>query len=283
VVRALVSLLTLAAAIYLLIALAIYLLQEKMIFLSGMPGRQLTASPADIGLDYQDVSLATTDGERLHGWFVPAASRRGTALFFHGNAGNISHRLDSIEIFHRLGLDTLIVDYRGYGESTGRTTEAGTYRDAEAAWRYLADERGIPADQILVFGRSLGGAIGAWMGSRQRPAAVIIESSFTSGADMARHLYPFLPARTITRLRYPVTEYAAQLNCPVLVVHSRDDEIIPFEMGRAIYAAVPGDKSFLSLRGGHNDTIFVSRSDYVSGLGAFVESVFGPAGHDDGR
>jgi len=274
--RTLISLLSIAASIYVLLALVLYLLQGKMVFLSGLPGRALTASPGDMGLDYEDVSLTTSDGERLHGWYVPATNRRGVVLFFHGNAGNISHRLDSIGIFHQLGLDTLIIDYRGYGQSTGKTTEQGTYLDAQAAWGYLADERGIPADRIIVFGRSLGGAIGAWLGAKRTPAAVIIESSFTSGVDMARRLYPFLPVRLITRLRYPVAEYASRLECPVLVVHSRNDEIIPFEMGQSIYAAVNQRKSFLELRGDHNNGIFISRLDYIAGLDGFIESILGP-------
>ena len=274
--RTLISLFSVAASIYVLLALALYLLQGKMVFLSDLPGRALTATPVDIGLEYEDVSLATSDDERLHGWYVPATDKRGVVLFFHGNAGNISHRLDSIEIFHQLGLDTLIIDYRGYGRSTGKTSEQGTYLDAEAAWSYLVDERGIPADRIIVFGRSLGGAIGAWLGTQHTSAAMIIESSFTSGVDIARQLYPFLPVRLITRLRYPVAEYASRLECPVLVVHSRNDEIIPFEMGRSIYAAVKQRKSFLELRGDHNNGFFISRRDYVAGLDRFFESVLGP-------
>jgi fermentation-respiration switch protein FrsA (DUF1100 family) len=276
--KTLISLLSIAASIYVLLALALYLLQGKMVFLSGLPGRALTATPGDIGLEYENVSLATSDDERLHGWYVPATDRRGVVLFFHGNAGNISHRLDSIGTFHQLGLDTLIIDYRGYGQSTGKTSEQGTYLDAQAAWNYLVDERGIPADQIIIFGRSLGGAIGAWLGAQNTPAAMIIESSFSSGVDMARRLYPFLPVRLITRLHYPVVEYASRLECPVLVVHSRNDEIIPFEMGQSIYEAVRQRKSFLELRGDHNNGFFISRHEYFAGMNTFIESVLGPGG-----
>ena len=271
-----ISLISIAASIYLLLALAIYLLQGKMVFLSGMPGRALTATPGDIGLAYEDVFLTTSDSERLHGWFVPSAGARGVVLFLHGNAGNISHRLDSIAIFNQLGLDTLIIDYRGYGESSGKTSEQGTYLDAQAAWDYLVGERGVSADRIIIFGRSLGGAIGAWLGSQHTPAAVIIESSFSSGVDMARRLYPFLPVRLITRLRYPVVAYASRLESPVLVVHSRDDEIIPFEMAEEIYAAVKSRKAFLQLRGDHNAGFYISRQQYIPGLDEFIESVLGP-------
>ncbi len=276
--RTLISLLTIAASVYVLLSLVLYLMQGKMVFLANMPGRALTASPDMMGLEYEDVYLTTSDDERLHGWYVPASESRGVVLFFHGNAGNISHRLDSIAIFHQLGLDTLIIDYRGYGQSTGKASEQGTYLDAQAAWSYLVDERGIASNRIIIFGRSLGGAIGAWLAAEHTPAAAIIESSFSSGVDMARRLYPFLPVRLITRLRYPVTEYASQLDCPVLVVHSRQDEIIPFDMGQSIYAAVKQRKSFLELRGDHNNGFVISRTEYVAGLDGFIESVLGPGG-----
>ncbi|HMB58881.1 MAG TPA: alpha/beta hydrolase [Xanthomonadales bacterium] len=280
--RMLIGLITVVASVYVLLALLLYLFQDRMVFLADMPGRALTASPADIGLAFDNVSILTRDEERLHGWYVPAGLQvdspvavqaRGVVLFLHGNAGNISHRLDSIAIFHQLGLDTLIIDYRGYGESSGRPSEAGTYLDAQAAWDYLVNERQVAAEQIIVFGRSLGGAVGTWLASRSNPAAVIIESSFTSGVDMARRLYPVFPARLITRIRYPVVDYVGQLRCPVLVVHSRDDEIIPFAMGQALFAASPEPKTLLELRGDHNNGFFVSREDYVAGLEAFIGKV----------
>jgi len=274
--RTLVSFFTIAVSVYLVLALMFYLFQGRMVFLSNLPGRTLTASPGDIGLDYEDVSLATSDHERLHGWYIPAENSRGVLLFFHGNAGNISHRLDSIKIFHELGLDTLIFDYRGYGQSTGKASEQGTYLDAQAAWDYLVNNRGFPAERIIVFGRSLGGAVGAWLGTQHTPAAVIIESSFSSGVDMARRLYPFFPARLITRLQYPVADYAGRLKCPVLVVHSRHDEIIPFAMGQAIYAAVKQRKEFLELRGDHNNGFLVSQKEYISGLRDFTQAILRP-------
>ncbi len=274
--RILISFLTIAVSVYLALTLMLYLFQGRMVFLSNLPGRTLTASPNDIGLDYEDISLTTSDNERLHGWYIPAANSRGVLLFFHGNAGNISHRLESIKIFHELDLDTLIIDYRGYGQSTGEASEQGTYLDAQAAWDYLINNRRIPAHRIIIFGRSLGGAIGAWLGVQNTPAAVIIESSFSSGADMAHRLYPFLPTRLITRLKYPVADYAGRLNCPVLVVHSRHDEIIPFSMGQEIYAAVKQQKKFLELRGDHNNGFLVSQGEYIAALKDFTQAILSP-------
>jgi fermentation-respiration switch protein FrsA (DUF1100 family) len=263
------------ALVYVALGVMLYLFQGSMVFLANLPGRALDATPRDIGLSYEDVRIDTADGERLHGWFIPAMQARGTLLFFHGNAGNISHRLDSIRIFNRLRLDVLIVDYRGYGQSTGKPSEPGTYRDAQAAWDYLVSVRRVAPGAIVVFGRSLGGAVGAWLASPRgggvRPAALIVESSFTSGADMARRLYPVFPARLLTRLRYPVIEHVALANCPLLIVHSRDDEIIPFAMGRALFEAAPGPKHFLELRGDHNAGFWISREDYAAGLAAFLE------------
>ena len=269
--RTLVSIFTIAISIYALLALMLYLFQGKMVFLSNFPSRALTASPGDIGLDYENVSPTTSDNEHLHGWYIPAEDSKGVVLFLHGNAGNISHRLDSIKIFHEVGLSTLIIDYRGYGQSTGKTSEQGTYLDAQAAWDYVVNRRGISPDRVIIFGRSLGGAIGAWLGVHNKPAGVIIESSFSSGADMARRLYPFLPASLLTRLKYPVVDYAGRLSSPVLVIHSIHDEIIPFSMGQAIYAAVNQYKEFLQLRGDHNNGFLVSQGDYVAALTDFVQ------------
>lgn len=265
------TLLIAAASFYVLLALMLFLFQDRMVFLSNLPGRALTATPRDAGFDYEDVTLETSDGLKLHGWYVPAAQARGVVLFLHGNAGNISHRLDSIAIFRELGLDTLIIDYRGYGQSQGKPSEQGTYLDAEAAWHYLVSNREVAADRIIVFGRSLGGAVAAWLANQYRPAALIIESSFSSALDMARKLYPFMPVRLITRLDYPVKLYVSRLHCPLLVIHSRDDEIIPFTMAEAIYNSAAEPKSLLEIWGDHNNGFLLSGDRYLSGLNEFIQ------------
>ncbi|TNF90387.1 MAG: alpha/beta hydrolase [Gammaproteobacteria bacterium] len=258
------------ACIYLALVAFVYFFQSRLIYYPNMPGRSLVATPQIIGLEFEDVQLVTKDGIKLHGWFIPARQARGTVLFFHGNAGNISHRLDSIDIFNRLGLNVFILDYRGYGHSEGRVTEAGTYRDAEAGWNYLIQTRGLKPARIIVFGRSLGASIAAWLASKHEPAALILESSFSSVVSMAKRIYPIFPVRWLTYFKYDTRRYVANTTCPVLVVHSKNDEIIPYAEGREVFEAAPGARQFLQIRGGHNDGFLVSGPSYVEGLATFI-------------
>ncbi|UCC14414.1 MAG: alpha/beta hydrolase [Gammaproteobacteria bacterium] len=263
-------LLVLLAAYALVIAL-IYVFQARMLYQPRLAGGSLDVNPSSAGLAYEDVTLLTSDGLRLHGWFVPAYSARGALLFFHGNAGDISTRLESVALFHQLGLSVFIVDYRGYGRSEGSPSERGTYRDADSAWRHLTEERGIDEDKIVIFGRSLGGAVAAQLASRTAPGALIVESVFTSVPDVAARHYRYLPVGLLSRFRYEAVKYVSLTSAPVLVVHSRDDEIVPFDMGQQLYRAADEPKSFIELRGGHNDAVFQSAAEYTEGLKKFLD------------
>jgi len=266
------KLLLFGACIYLVLIAFVYYTQSSLIYYPNMPGRNLVATPEHIGLKYQNVQLVTADGINLHGWFIPSSSAKGTVVFFHGNAGNISHRLESIDVFNELNLNVFIIDYRGYGQSEGKLTEKGTYRDAEAAWIYLTETRGISAKKIIIFGRSLGASIATWLASKKMPAALIIESGFTSVPSMAKRIYPFLPVSWLTYFKYDTKNYVKNISCPVLVVHSKNDEIIPFDEGLEIFEAAPKTKQFLEMRGGHNDGFLVTGSAYVEGLRTFIHS-----------
>ena len=268
--NSLISILFVILLVYCSLALYVYLMQPRLLFYPDLPGRELVATPAGIGLEYETVTLTTEDGVSLGAWFIPHTAARGTLLFLHGNAGNISHRLDSLRLFHELGLAVLIFDYRGYGESGGTPSEAGTYRDAMAAWRYLTGQRKIAAERIVLFGRSLGAGIAAELATRTRPGALIMESAFTSVPDMAAELYPWLPVRLLSRYRYDAREQLARINCPLLVAHSRDDEIIPFAHGQRLFEHAREPKQFLELRGGHNDGFLVTGQGYSDALERFL-------------
>ena len=250
-----------------------YLQQSSMVF---FPSATLVQTPEQWGLEYEDVFLESEDGVRLHGWYIPQSGSKLTLLFFHGNAGNISHRGASVEIFHRLGLNLFIFDYRGYGKSQGTPDEKGLYKDARAAWRYLIDERGFEPKDIIVFGRSLGGAVAAELAAEVQPGGLILESTFSSAKDVADVILPVVSRLIILRYDFNTAAHIKRVTSPVLVLHSPDDEIIPFDLGERVFEAANEPKTFVRMRGGHNNAFLMSQPDYERALGAFVSSVTAP-------
>jgi fermentation-respiration switch protein FrsA (DUF1100 family) len=261
---------TVALGLLLVLALLnglLYVQQPAMVFI---PYRPLDATPRDWGLEFEDVSLTTPDGVRLHAWYIPSPGARPVLLFFHGNAGNISHRGDSVAIFHRLALNVLIVDYRGYGRSEGAPSERGLYRDAEAAWRYLTEGRGVDPAEIVVFGRSLGAAVAARLAATHPPGLLILESAFSSARDVASAVLPLLSRLVILRYRFDTERQVARVACPVLVLHSPDDEMIPFRLGERVYEAANEPRAFVRLAGDHNTGFLMSQPDYERAIDRFL-------------
>jgi fermentation-respiration switch protein FrsA (DUF1100 family) len=255
---------------YVLACVLVFVFQTRLVF---FPDRRLVASPKHIGLDYESVFFETEDGVRLHGWFVPAEDAADVLLFFHGNAGNISHRLDSIRIFHDLGLSVFIIDYRGYGASEGRLGESGTYRDARGAFRYLTEERRVAPSNIIYFGRSLGAAVAIELATEHNPKALIAESLFTSIPDVGRRVYPWLPVRLLARVHYDSLARVADISCPKLFIHSHEDELLPIELAERLFAAAADPKTFLRIRGDHNSGFITSGAVYIDGLLGFLGSL----------
>jgi fermentation-respiration switch protein FrsA (DUF1100 family) len=228
--------------------------QAKQVY---FPDRVVSATPADAGLKFEQVRVATADGETLAAWYVPAGGAGNvgrTVLYCHGNAGDIGDRVSHVVELHRAGFDVMVFDYRGYGESTGRPTEEGTYLDAGACWDHLVTKRGIPAETIVLYGHSLGGAVAAVQASRSRPGLLVIEGTFSSASDMAAAMFPWLPSRVLCRFRYDALDAVSRVNCPIVVAHSRDDEMIPYAMGRRLFDAALEPRRFVELRGGHNES-----------------------------
>ena len=247
----------------------VFLFQSRLVYYPHI-GREIAITPQAYGLDYETVEIVTEDGEKLGAWWVPAGEPRGAVLMFHGNAGNISHRLDYLLMFNRLRYSTLIVDYRGYGASTGSPSEEGTYRDAQAAWRHLTAKRLVaPADVVLV-GESLGAGVASWLAARVLPRAVVLLSTFTSATDLGAEVYWFLPVRLMSRFRYDNLANLKTIEVPVLIAHSRDDDIVPFAHGQRLFAAANEPKQFLEMRGGHNEGFIFARKEWVQTLSEFL-------------
>ncbi len=256
---------------YAVVSLYMFLFQSRLLYL---PYRTLVGTPQDIGLAFEDVTIKV-EGEVVHGWYVPATRNRGTVLFCHGNGGNISHRLETLRIFNELGMNTLIFDYRGYGQSTGSPSEARTYADGQACWDWLLQHGETPG-RIVLMGRSLGGAVAAklvLLVGAPSPAALVLESSFTSVPDMGARLYPYLPVRALSRFSYDTLALLSDISCPILVAHSPEDDIIPFEFGQILFAACSEACSFLKLSGDHNSGYMTTGPAYSQGLDQFFVQV----------
>ncbi len=257
------------ACLYVALTVAACSWQAKMVY---FPHKEIARTPADAGMAYEEVALRAADGVRLGAWYVPAGSpSRGAVLFCHGNAGNISHRTGLIAVFRRLGFDVLIFDYRGYGRSEGEPSEKGTYLDAEAAWDHLVGARMVPPGRIVIFGNSLGGGVATHLAAERTPGALVLQSTFTSIPDVGAERIRWLPIRWICRIKYPSLKTIPNVKCPVLVVHSPSDEVIPFHHGRELFAAAGEPKEFLEIQGDHNNGWAASGPVYLRGLAGFLD------------
>jgi len=275
----------LGLAVFAAIILLMALFERSLIF---FPTRypdgfwDVDAVVTGTGCIVEDCFFATDDGVRLHGWWSRRASARDddpVILFFHGNAGNLSHRADlMIELTRRLPAQVFVVGYRGYGRSEGRPSEAGLYLDARAAWRFLSSERGVASERIVVFGKSLGGAVAIDLAMHVTPAGLIVESSFTSVPAMAGRHYPFVP-KFLIRTQMNSLAKIPLVSCPKLFVHSKADRVVPYALGRELFEAAPEPKRFYEVVGaGHNETAPVGGSAYFEALSEFVSACTNPAG-----
>lgn len=265
--RLLTSCVRIVALVYVGLGAVLYFFQSRLVY---RPDSEIVNTPRDVGLDYEDLTLQAEDGTELSAWYVPADGAEHVILFCHGNGGNISHRLDSLHLFHRMGLSVLMFDYRGYGRSKGKPSEEGTYQDARAAWDFLADERQISPDRIIIHGRSLGGAVAARLAKDRQAKALILESTFTSVPKMGAELYPYLPIRWLCRFSYDTQSILPEIECPVLVIHSPEDDLVAISHGRALFEAAGQPKQFLEISGTHNEGYYTSGDVYTDGLKGFL-------------
>jgi fermentation-respiration switch protein FrsA (DUF1100 family) len=250
------------------ISFYLYFNQKNMVF---FPIKDLAVNPNDIGLEFENVTVTTADSVNVHGWYLPPDSTVNKVfLFCHGNAGNISHRLETIEFIWKLKAGVMIFDYRGFGRSDGDPSEEGAYADARACYDWLVNGKGHRPDDIIIFGRSLGGAIGVDLATKVPCGGLVVESSFTSAADMARRIFPILPTSLIIRYKFNTIDKISSVNCPVLVTHSPDDDIVPYDMGEKLYEAAGKPKQFVKLFGGHNDRQYLSLPEYKDAVKALM-------------
>ncbi|MFH0881139.1 MAG: alpha/beta hydrolase [Lentisphaerota bacterium] len=235
------------------------------------PSREFTATPADFGLEFEDVLFVAEDGGLLHGWWIPCANAVGTMIYCHGNAGNISDRAWMMADLHRLGVNLFIFDYRGYGKSKGIPTEKGTYRDARAAYEVVrARYEDSEQPPIIVYGHSLGGAVAVQLACDKPVRGLVVESTFSSTVDMGHFLYPMLPVDLLLHFRYDSISKIKNLRIPKLFSHGRPDQTVPFELGKKLFEAACEPKQFVELPGGHDDVAWMDSREYWDALKNFI-------------
>ena len=264
------SILSIVLLTWIILSFIIFVNQKNLVY---VPSKEYINTPEYYNLNYENHILLTEDGERINSWFIPHVNPRATLLFLHGNGGNISTRLDSINIFHKLGLSVFIIDYRGYGSSSGLPSEEGTYIDAETAWLFLRNKKHISENNIIIYGRSLGGAIAIWLAYKYRSSALIIESSFTSIIDMGKYNYPYLPINLLAKIKYPSDERISNIDTPKLFIHSKDDDIVPYRFGKKLFELANQPKEFLEIHGLHNDGFLISDDKYINGIDNFLINI----------
>lgn len=262
--------LTSVVSILLLSNIAFYFIQPKLIF---YPIKDLVGNPKVWGLDYEDINIETADGENINAWWIAGEQNKKTLLFFHGNAGNMSHRRDTLLLFNRLGYNVLIIDYRGYGQSSGSPSESGMQMDALAAWQYLLNTKNITPQQIVIYGRSLGGAVAVTLAAKVDSAGLVLESTFNSVRGMAQKTLPYVNYLFWPRYQFNSAKTVQEINMPLLVLHSQNDEIIPYRLGRALYDSAPEPKRFHELRGGHNDGFNSTGEAYIQAIQGFIDGL----------
>jgi len=259
-----------AAAVLLVLAVLVRLLENWITF---QPWRELEFRPEDYGLSAEEMLIRSGGADKIHGWyFRPGRADAPVIVFFHGNAGNISHRLELVVPFVRRGLGVLLFDYRGYGLSTGKPGEKAFQQDALAVWDYLTGVKGIAAERLVAFGRSLGGAPATYLAAERKVGRLVLEGCFTSGRDMARRIFGFLPLHLAMKNNWEVSRTLKRVRVPVMILHGRQDDVVPFSLGEKLARrGSAGQVVFWAVEGGsHLDLYAVLGESYYERIEKFL-------------
>lgn len=258
------------AIFYTIVCIYIYMAQDNMIF---YPTDDVAVTPREVNLDYEEIFIKAGIKDSICTWFFPKEVNyltRKTILFADGNAGNMSYRLESVLFLNQIGANVLMFDYRGYWKSSGKPSEEATYEDIMACYNWLVEVKGIKPDNIILFGRSLGGAVAIDLATKVKCAGLIVESAFTSAPDVAAHVFPFFPVRLLSKYKYESIKKMKNMNCPILVTHSIDDDIIPFKMGQILFDEAKEPKEFVQLSGGHNERGYLRDPAYMKAMTGII-------------
>ena len=236
------------------------------------PLKNIEATPSLLHIPFEEVYIKTSDDVQINGWFIPKEGAKYTVLFCHGNAGNIGNRLEKIGVLRQADVNIFIIDYRGYGRSQGRPTEAGLYLDAEAAYDYLVNERKIKAENIILYGESIGAAVIINLASKAVVAGLITEGAFSTGRDMAKQIYPFLPSFMFSD-KFDSVSKIKNIKKPKLFIHGRDDEVVPSNLAKKLFDAASEPKQLKEISGYHNTCFLDCQDACLTYIKTFIEQL----------
>jgi uncharacterized protein len=253
--------------------LAVYVMlrwfEHKQIY---YPSRTMEGAPGKLGRPFEDVFIPVEHGERVNAWYFPASKTSSPVILVcHGNAGNISHRLDLASLLLEAGAGVLLLEYRGYGRSDGKPGVENTYRDAQAAYDWLTGQ-GVPGTSIIGFGESLGGGVATELAVREKLGGLILQSTFTSMTELGAELFPWLPVRLISTIKYTTRAKLPRVRVPVLILHSRRDDLIAFHHAEDNLAAANEPKFLREISGGHNEGLYSSRPAMLAAIREFLQN-----------
>ena len=237
------------------------------------PDKKIYQEPKDFNLNYKEVFIKTPDNIDLCGWFIKGDSEN-LILYLHGNAGNISTRLEIVKMFVDAKFNVFIFDYRGYGKSAGRPTEKGIYLDTLSVYKYLTENENIKPENIILYGESLGCAFAIYLAEKEKVSLIILQSPFSSALDMASFLFPYIPKsflKLIMSVEFDNINRIKKINIPKLIIHSIDDEIVPFRFAQKLFIQTPPPKEFFTTRGLHNEIVYNNRDEYIKKIKEFIE------------
>ncbi len=270
-VKRFMPLILILVALLLVMGLIVRLMENRLAYFPTQFPENFSGA-SHYGLNLENVFLATSDGKRIHGWFYPALESDSVLLWFHGNAGNLTDRLGHLQTLSLLGINIFSIDYRGYGKSEGSPNEEGIYRDADAAYHFLAEEKGFHPAQIIIYGISLGSAVAIDLAARKRCAGLILSAPFTSARAMARKMFRIPFIEYFPRTRFDNLGKIGRIQVPVLIFHGTQDDTVPFKMGKNLFEAANEPKIFSPVKGaGHNDIHVIERENYLSQMRRFID------------
>jgi len=259
---------------YVLLLILVRLFEARLIFFPNYPDRMDGDWHPPV-LPVQDVWLTAADGVKLHAWWIPHELAKVTFLAFHGNASNIANRAPIYEFLHDAPANVLAVEYRGYGRSEGRPSEAGIYRDADAGYDYLVSTKGIEPGSIISFGQSLGTTVATHLAAHRPVAGLVLEAAFPSASRVAQQVYWFLPGISLAVYgQFNTAAWIKEVRAPKLIVHCKQDPVIPFGFGQEVFAAALAPKTFVAIENScHEEASLMAPRKYREALGQFLESV----------